>query len=273
MGMRRRLFQAAEEFLPRGEAGFPMQVTLPFRQGTGQSSQKAFRAVDMGRVLVNADQHLRKTGIAVGMALRFLFFAGQDFFPAIIAVGVPLPFRFGADQFPDQAVFIVGVSRKLRLGTDKRLAQAVFVMTVPRRFRDLAAKNCLNTFFVVPMLPETAEGLSRQGDARQLKGPEHTQHDKKQKEHRHLPSDPAQCTPIQLYKDRSKTILQGFPFFLSVSRLSQPFEFRNRPELEQYLSDQMIRGNTADDAASAVDGGFPLVAHHEISVLRHLIRK
>lgn len=36
-----------------------------------------------------------------------------------------------------------------------------------------------------------------------------------QKEHRHLPSDPAQCTPIQLYKDRSKTILQGFPFFLS----------------------------------------------------------
>lgn len=179
MGMRRRLFQAALEFLAKAEAGFPMQVTLLFCLGTGQSSFKTFRAVDMSRILVNADQHLRKTGITVGMALRFLFFAGQDFFPAIIAVGVPLSFRFGADQFPDQAAFIVGVSRKLRLGTDKCLSKTAFVMTVARRFRDLANQNLLGTVFVVPMLPETAEGLSRQGDARQLKGPEHTQHDKK----------------------------------------------------------------------------------------------
>ena len=35
----------------------------------------------------------------------------------------------------------------------------------------------------------------------------------------------------------------------------------------------MILSDAADDAASAVDGRFSMVSHHEIAVFGHLIRK
>ena len=66
----------------------------------------------------------------------------------------------------------------------------------------------------MPVLLNTAEGLSGHGDAGQLQTPEHAQHDQERKQHRDLPHSPSEHNLIKLYKESILMPLQGFPFFL-----------------------------------------------------------
>ena len=55
------------------------------------------------------------------------------------------------------------------------------------------------------------------------------------------------------------------------SSLPQPLKVGQRPEFAEDLTDQMIGGNTADNAASAVDGCFAMVTHHKETVFGDLV--
>jgi len=53
--------------------------------------------------------------------------------------------------------------------------------------------------------------------------------------------------------------------------LVQKFKFIQGPEFTENLSDDLIFGDAADDAAAAVDGRTPFIPHNKIIIFRYLI--